>query len=70
MEARQIEQGNTMFCGERRQHRIKGMTIGKQRMQNDQIGALARSYRGQCAAAGTQLLHVHKKISPTLPGKE
>ena len=45
--------------GKRRQHRVKGMTVGKQRMQHNQIGTFARADRGKRAAPSAQLLHLH-----------
>jgi hypothetical protein len=48
-----------MFGGQRLQNGIEGMTIGKQRMKDDEVAAGACSNCGQSATAGTQLLCWH-----------
>ena len=42
VKARQVDQRDAMFCGERRQNRIEGVAVGQQRMQHHQIAAFAR----------------------------
>jgi hypothetical protein len=48
-----------MFGGQCRQHGIEGMPVGKERMEDDEVAAGARSYRSQGAAPGAHLLHLH-----------
>jgi len=48
-----------MFGGQRLQNRIEGMPVGKERMEDDEVAAGARSHSGQGATPGTQLLHLH-----------
>jgi hypothetical protein len=59
VESGQIEQGHAMFGGQRLQHGIEGMPIGKERMEDDEVAAGARSYRSQGAAPGAELLKLH-----------
>src|SRR5262249_2469687 len=59
VKARQIKERDPMFRGKRRQHCIKGVTIGEQRMQDNEIAAFARAYGGKRAASGAQLLKLH-----------
>jgi hypothetical protein len=35
------------------------MPVGKERMEDDEVAAGARSHSGQGATPGTQLLHLH-----------
>jgi hypothetical protein len=52
VKARQIEKRHATLGCQRWQYRVKGITIGKQRVQQDQIPALARPHRGERAASG------------------
>jgi hypothetical protein len=69
VESGQIEQGHAMFGGQCLQHRIEGMSVGKERMEDDEVAADARSYGSQGPAPGTQLLHLHGiLLSHPIPG--
>src|SRR6185369_637240 len=52
VKARQVEQCDAMLGRQLRQHWVKGKTIGKQRVQQDQIPALAHPNGGERAASG------------------
>ena len=63
VEAGQVDQGDAVLGGERRQHRIEGVAVGEQRMQHHQIAAFAGAHRRERAVAGGQVLHLHCVLS-------
>ena len=64
VKARQIERGDAVLCGERRQHRIEGVTVGQQRMQHDDVGPGAGAHRRERAVAGGRVLQICISVSP------
>jgi hypothetical protein len=55
----QIDQGYAVFGGKGIKYRVKRVSVGKERMEDDEVAAGAHSHGGQGAAPGTQLLHWH-----------
>ena len=59
VETGQVDERDTELRSERRQHRIEGVAVGEQRMQDHQIGTRTRAHGGERAVAGGQLFELH-----------
>jgi hypothetical protein len=52
VETRQIKQRDPVLGCKRRQYRVESVPVGEQRMQQNQVRALARPHCGKRTAAG------------------